>query len=85
MLLPDEPVELTDEEIAAEEAGGDAVAEIEPNTWRQIARRRADWLILAAFVKGNRQGWEALAPFVQWADDAERAEAADRARWKTRT
>ena len=85
MLLPDEPVELTDEEIAAEEAGGDAVAEIEPGTWRQIARRRADWLILAAFVRGNRQGWEALAPFVEWADQEERAQAADRARWKTRT
>jgi hypothetical protein len=36
LLLPDAPVELTNEEIAAEEVGGDVIGHILPRTWYRV-------------------------------------------------
>ena len=84
MLIPDVE-ELTDEEIAEESPGGDDVAEVDAGTVRQIMRHRADWQVLSAFGRSNREGWELLSVYVNLAEDAERALSVDRARWRQRS
>jgi len=61
LLLPaDEVVELTDEEIAEQDCGGDEIAEIGRDLWSVIVARRADWRILKAFERSTHNGYRLL-------------------------
>jgi hypothetical protein len=60
LLPPDEVIELTDEEIAEQDAGGDEIAEIGRDLWSVIVARRADYKILRAFERSIRNGYRLL-------------------------
>lgn len=83
LLLPDVE-DLTDEEIADEDQGGDDVAEIPTPVFRQIVRCRADWQVLEAFARSNAEGWDFVSVFFTMAQHDERAQAEARARWRRR-
>jgi len=71
MLLPDE-AELTDEAIADLELGGTVVTRIPAPVWSQIARARADVLVLAAFTISDADGFASLLPFHAAAEQHDR-------------
>lgn len=62
LLLPNDE-ELSDEELAEADHGGDVVATITAPTWAEIARARADCRILAAFNLSTLDGLAALLPY----------------------
>lgn len=72
-LLPDVE-ELTDEELADQDQGGEEIGKIEPATWSAIARARADWEVLQAFVRSDAEGWALVADFRLWAECDDRAD-----------
>lgn len=61
-LLGDEP-ELSDEELAEADAGGDDEHKVQPATWAAIARARADWAVLQAFMVSADDGRALVAIF----------------------
>ncbi|WP_439951718.1 protein rep [Actinomadura kijaniata] len=58
LLLPEDPEEKTDEDLAAEEVGGEDIAHIEGETWRAIVRRPG--LPAALLDAAERGGLEAM-------------------------
>jgi len=62
-LLADEP-ELTDEQIAEQDQGGEDVALIDAETFRTITAHRADWTLLEAFNRSTAEGLALLGYFV---------------------
>ena len=56
-LLTEEP-ELTDEELAEQDQGGEQLDRlVEPATFAEITNDRADWLVLVAFTRSDADGW----------------------------
>lgn len=60
LLPPDEVEELTDEQIAELDHGGDVVVELNADLWAVIVARRADWRLLAAFELSDADGYALL-------------------------
>jgi len=60
LLPPDEVEELTDEQIAELDHGGDVVVELNADLWKVIVARRADWRLLAAFELSDADGYALL-------------------------
>jgi len=60
LLPPDEVEELTDEQIAELDHGGDVVVELNADLWKVIVTRRADWRLLAAFELSDADGYALL-------------------------
>lgn len=92
-LLPaKQAVELTDQEIADRDHGGDAVVELNADLWKVIVSRRADWRLLAAFELSDADGyavlWELAAAAElesarQWAELLEQPDPLRRV-WQTK-
>lgn len=69
LLLPEAPeVELTDQELADQDKGGDVVAEVGKELWALIAARRLDWKLLQAFGRSDRNGYRLLWLWAKAAD-----------------
>lgn len=69
LLLPDAPeLELTDQELADQDHGGDVVAEVGKDLWALIVARRADWRLLQAFGRSDRNGYRLLWLWAKAAD-----------------
>jgi len=91
-LLPDLPVESTDQELVDVAPGGDVVAEVNGDVWRAVVRERLDWKLKRAFEVSNRDGFRLLFEIAERAADASACEWArllaesdpSRRLWQTR-
>jgi hypothetical protein len=55
--------ELSDDEAAELDQGGEEVGKIEPAAWSAITRARADFAVLRAFELSDAAGWELVELF----------------------
>lgn len=69
-LLPDE-AELSDEEAADLDAGGDVETSIDRSLWKVIQARREDYAVLRAFEESRRAGMAYLMARSRLADTAD--------------
>lgn len=74
-LMPQAGDELTDDELADVDHGGQEIGKIAPATWSTITRARADWEVLQAFVRCESEGWSMVDDFTTL------SECDDRAAW----
>jgi len=92
-LLPAKKVvELSDQEIADRDHGGDVVVELNADLWKVITTRRADWRLIKAFELSDADGYSLLWEFAaaaelesarQWAELLEQPDPLRRV-WQTR-
>jgi len=92
LLPPKQAVELSDQEIADRDQGGDVVVELNADLWKVITGRRADWRLIKAFELSDADGysllWELAAAAElegarQWAELLEQPDPLRRV-WQTR-
>lgn len=82
-LLPDEE-DLTDEEVAEADEGGETVEAVDSDTFREVAAARADYVVLEAFARSDDEGRASLAPYRLRAEQRAAERAAGRARYRSR-